>query len=162
MDDLARERAASRAEFSGGRLFGEIVFGTVLGSAAAYGTYVVTCDEDFSKFCLGPYFAAIGANLVGTTVGVYGTGTVFGGDAGLGWTILGELLPLSATAPFASDNPGLAIGIALALAPITGAVVFEVRSNNEAKRLRSTLKPVARPVIMPIPGGAVGGVAGTF
>jgi hypothetical protein len=159
----SNEDKARRAEFSAGRLIGEILLGTALGSGAAYGTYVATCDDDFTKFCLDSYFAAVGANLVGTTVGVWGTGTIFGGDAGLGYTLLGELLPFTATAPFAADNPGLAIGVALALAPITGSIVFELRSNVEAKRLRATAwEPKIRPIVVPVPYGAVGGVEGAF
>ena len=155
------ELRADRATFNGWRFVGEMVAGTVVGSAAGYGTYALTCDPELRKECdAGPPLAAFGANLLGASAGVYATGRLFGGEGGFGWTLLGVT---TAFAGCPLVDPATCVSFGLVLAPITGALSFEFDSHREANALRKKLtKPTAAPYISPRAGGAVGGVRGTF
>jgi hypothetical protein len=158
-----RLTAARRAKFSAGRFFLESLGSAVVGSLAAYGTYKATCGD---QPCLGGSFESLGVNMLVTPVTVWGLGEATGGDGGLGWAFVGGLLAFSGYTAGTTD-PTLPLVIGVVLMPFTSALLYEVSSNNSARRV---LGPNAAfvPTLAPLYGpsnaivGASGGVQGRF
>jgi hypothetical protein len=158
-----RVAAARRAKFSVGRYFLESLGSAVVGSVAAYGTFKAVCG---GQPCVGGSAAALGANIVATPLTVWGLGQATGGDGGLGWTFLGGLVAFSGYSAGTAD-PTLPLVVGLVLMPFTSALLYEVSSGVNARKVLgpgSAFAPTLAPVIGRGNGvvGAVGGVEGRF
>ncbi|HEY3817641.1 MAG TPA: hypothetical protein VGL81_10740 [Polyangiaceae bacterium] len=155
--------AARRAKFSAGRFFLESLGSAVVGSLAAYGTFKAACGD---QPCLGGGLEALGVNVVVTPITVWGLGMASGGDGGLGWAFLGGLVAFSGYTAGTTD-PTLPLVIGVVLMPFTSALLYEVSSNTNARRLlgpQGSFAPTLSPLYGPSNGvvGATGGVQGRF
>jgi hypothetical protein len=136
------------AKFNVGRLVVEILVSGVGGGAAAYGTYVAICQDDP---CFGGAMAGMGVNILATPLLAWGTGELMGGDGSLLLTFGAGLLGFTATAPISSDNPMLALQIALAVMPILAPIGYEITSHVRAgKRERARELTRLSPTLVPL------------
>lgn len=151
---------AERASFSGGRYTVEVLASAVGGSLAAYGTFRAICGQEL---CVGGALAAGLANIAATQLITMGVGKAMGGRGKFFLTFTMGMAGFTATSALSQSNPGLALGISMALMPFLSPLGYELSSNIEASEMKARLRFVAvTPVLVPVtsPNGVSGGVAG--
>ena len=159
---------ADRAGFNGGRYAVEVLVSGIGGSLAAYGTFEAMCGSGQSGCLLGGSFAALGANIVGTPLLVYGMGAAMGGRGSLGSAFMGALIPLGVAGSLTTVDPIVALAIGVALMPFISPLTYELSSNARSREMKAQLGTTAfQPTLVPvmheqrIVGGTMG-VQGSF
>lgn len=138
-----------RASFSGGRFVVELLAGGLVGSLAAYGTYVGICGDDP---CLGGALTGWLANFAVTPAAVWGVGTAMGGRGRLAHAYYGAV---PALAPFSAPNApiGLQFGLSAVFLPITSALMYEISSHIASQQWAREHAPAV--TMRPLDGGGI-------
>jgi len=146
-------KATGPAKANAGRFVVEFLGSGLAGGLAAYGTYSASCGGDP---CLGGLVGGSVVNIGLTPLAAWGIGRALGGEGDLGYTYVGGMMPFTATGPIAGENPGAALGVGMALMPLTSALMFELTSHMKA------LGPVDAVGVEPSADGAVLTMSGRF
>jgi hypothetical protein len=137
-----------------------------VGSAAAYGSYVAVCGSGES--CLGGAFAGAGVDVVATPLVIWGLGGAMGGRGDLPSTFVGSMLSFLVASPLVSKDADLALGVSLALMPVSGSLIYELRSDQASRGLRIAQRSSRLPVrlvgldLVPMQGGARAQISGVL
>ena len=130
---------------------GGAVGGTLLGVAGFAIAVGVSCGDGGGDFCgLAGVIPGIIGSVTGLTLGVYGVGSAYGGNGGLGWTLLGAVgggivgVSLASSLSHNSDaNVALVIS-AMAIPIATTVVAYELSNDAEEVALREAKEKQAR------------------
>lgn len=140
----AETRPPSAMGFHAGRYASEVAASLVLGAGAGYLTYRIACDDEP---CAGGVASGAGVSVVLTPLAAWTTGTLMGGDGGLGYSYLGSTLALGAGAlgAFAVHAFDTAATAALIggflLMPFTSSLGYELSSQASEPAPRTSRSP---------------------
>lgn len=140
-------------KISGARILVGFLGSGLVGGAVGYGTIAATCG---GEICVGGAVAGMVLDIAVTPLTAWGIGRAMGGEGSLKSTYVGGLLPFALSASVSATDPGVGLGVGMALMPLGSALVFELSSRAKA------LGPVEVVRIEPLPEGARLRVAGTF
>ena len=128
---------AAAGHFNVGRYFLEVIVGGLAGSLAAYGGYVMICDDGP---CIGGMLLGLTFNVLATPAGVTLIGGAMGGMGNYWDALLGGLVAFAGAGAGASDEQAvLALSIGLVLSPFTSALIYELFSSGRAHQLEMSL-----------------------